>query len=247
MNDPVLSASKWFYDGVWGVLARAMLVPRTPPSLPLNPGEEMLTLHPAEGYLRYLKLEFWLGLLLFDGVVFVLWLVIFVNSPAAGLITSPFAFVIAVVPDIIAYVGIHVLYDTTWYIITPRSLRIRAGIWVLKEMTFTFENVQNVTINQGPLQRFFGIADVVVETAGGSVVAGPHGVGASAAHRGVLTGIDNADKIRSLIRERAGQSRTTGLGDEAHVEPASRQSWGRDHVEALREIRNLLAAPGGRP
>lgn len=164
---------------------------------------------PAEGYLRYLKLEFWLGLLLFDGVVFVLWLVIFVNSPAAGLITSPFAFVIAVVPDIIAYVGIHVLYDTTWYIITPRSLRIRAGIWVLKEMTFTFENVQNVTINQGPLQRFFGIADVVVETAGGSAVAGPHGVGASAAHRGVLTGIDNADKIRSLIRERAGQSRTT--------------------------------------
>jgi membrane protein YdbS with pleckstrin-like domain len=240
VNEPIRSASAWIYEGVWGVLARALLVPRTPPVLPVHPDEEMLALHPAPGYLRYLKLEFWIGLVVFDGVVAVLWFVILLNSPALGLVALPIAFVIGVIPDIIAYVAIHVLYDTTWYVITRRSLRIRTGVWVLNEMTFTFENVQNVTINQGPLQRYFGIADVIVETAGGSAVPGPHGTTMSSAHRGVLTGIDNAETIRTLIRERVGQTRTTGLGDEAHDESHAGCSWGAEHIQALRDIRDAL-------
>ena len=41
------------------------------------------------------------------------------------------------------------------------------------ETTITFENIQNVTVQQGPLQRLFGIADVRVDTAGGGG-GGPH-------------------------------------------------------------------------
>ena len=37
----------------------------------------------------------------------------------------------------------------------------------MHETTISFENVQNVEVRQGPLQRYFGIADVVVQTAGG--------------------------------------------------------------------------------
>ena len=63
------------------------------------------------------------------------------------------------------YVALHLRYDTTWYVVTDRSLRIRRGIWVIEETTITFENVQNVSITQGPLERAFGIATLVVDTA----------------------------------------------------------------------------------
>jgi membrane protein YdbS with pleckstrin-like domain len=246
MSDPVRRASEWVYEGVWGILARAMLVPRTPPVLPVQPGEELLSLHPAMGYLRYLKFQFWIGVTLIDGTILVAWLFVLIAAPEIGILAAPIALVLAVVPDIVAYVAIHVYYDTIWYVLTRRSLRIRGGVWVLNEMTFTFENVQNVTVNQGPLQRIFGIADVVVETAGGTVIAGAHGAVTKSMHRGVLTGIDNAEAIQSLIRERLGQSRTAGLGDELHAQPHRAPTWGNDHIRALRDIRDTLRAAARR-
>ena len=72
----------------------------------------------------------------------------------------------AVLPDILAYIAIHLRYDTMWYVMTDRSLRCRRGIWVIFEHTITFENVQNVHVRRGPVQYFFGISTVVVETAG---------------------------------------------------------------------------------
>ena len=92
-------------------------------------------------------------------------------------------------PDIFAYVGIHLRYDTTWYVLTDRSLRIRRGIMTIHETTISFENVQNVEVTQGPLQRYFGIADVLVTTAGGGVAS--HGKGQTSslgAHKGILQG-----------------------------------------------------------
>ncbi|MDZ4858338.1 MAG: PH domain-containing protein [Candidatus Hydrogenedentes bacterium] len=241
MSDPVRRTSEWVYEGVWGVLAHALRVPRTPPELPVQPGEQVLALHPSEGYLRYLKFQFWIALVVFDGLVFAGWVASVVAAPSLGILISPIAIIVAVLPDIIAYVGIHVLYDTTWYVITKRSLRIRTGIWVLNELTITFENVQNVTVNQGPLQRFFGIADVTVETAGGSVATGPHGTANSSLHAGIIKGIDNAETVRSLIRERLGQVRTAGLGDEPDTRAATRATpWQAQHVEALREIRDTI-------
>ena len=39
----------------------------------------------------------------------------------------------------------------------------------VREMTVTFANIQNAPVNQGPIQRALGIADLQVETAGGGV------------------------------------------------------------------------------
>ena len=50
---------------------------------------------------------------------------------------------------------------------TISGSRIRRGIWIIHETTITFENVQNVVVQQGPLQRWYGIANVLIETAGG--------------------------------------------------------------------------------
>jgi uncharacterized membrane protein YdbT with pleckstrin-like domain len=108
-------------------------------------------------------------------------------------------------------------YEMRWYMVTDRSLRLREGIFGVREMTLTFANVQNITIRQGPLQRLLGISDVVVQTAGGggsSEAQGHpgHGDGGSM-HTGVLRAVDNAESVRDLILERLRRLRDAGLGD----------------------------------
>jgi len=108
-------------------------------------------------------------------------------------------------------------YELRWYIVTDRSLRLREGIFRVREMTLTFANVQNISIRQGPLQRLLGIADVVVRTAGGGSGGEQHGGdgqgrGASM-HTGTLRAVDNAESVRDLILDRLRRFRDSGLGD----------------------------------
>ena len=66
----------------------------------------------------------------------------------------------------ITYAMARLDYELRWYIVTDRSLRIRAGLWSLQESTMSFANLQQVEVRQGPLQRLLGIADVRVQSAG---------------------------------------------------------------------------------
>ncbi len=137
--------------------------------------------------------------------------------------------------DVVAYVAIHLRYDTTWYVMSDRSLRIRRGIWVIQEVTATFENVQNVKISQGPLQRYFGIANLVVETAGGGGSEKPGG----GAHRAIIEGISNPDRYREAIMARLRRSSSAGLGDEAEIDEGP-AAWTPQHLDVLREIRDEI-------
>lgn len=233
-------AVAWVYEGTWGVLSSLFKVNREPPTLPAAPGEEILIFHPAEGYLRYLKFWFWIVLAVVDVAILVVWLVILFVSPIVGVLLAVPALAIAIVPDILAYIAIHLRYDTTWYVMTDRSLRIRRGIITIREITITFENVQNVSIAQGPVQRLFGIADVVVRTAGGGSGTGPHGEQIGSGHEGRIEGIDCAPVVRDRIMARVRRSTSAGLGDDAWTPgtPVSTGGWTRQHLDALRDIRN---------
>ncbi|HRQ72978.1 MAG TPA: PH domain-containing protein [Phycisphaerales bacterium] len=234
-------ACEWVYRGVWGALARRFRVPEEPPSLPVRPGEEIRSTRPAPGYLRYVKFKFWIVLLLIDGALTALWVGLLVNHRILGLAMLPVYLAVAIVPDVIAYVAIHLRYDTTWYVFTPRSLRIRRGIWTIRESTITFENVQNVAVRQGPLQRHFGVADLHVQTAGGGGGAGPHGAQAGAgAHHGLIEGVDDAPALRDAIMRYVTASRSAGLGDErdtANFERPGTAALRPAHRAMLREIR----------
>src|SRR4029453_1860995 len=86
------------------------------------------------------------------------------------------------------YVTTRLNYDLRWYVVTDRSLLIREGIWIVREITLTFANAQNVRITQGPLQRYFGFSHVEVDTAGGG--GGGHKESQSTSpHRAVLRGL----------------------------------------------------------
>ena len=112
-------------------------------------------------------------------------------------------------------------WEMRWYIVTDRSLRIREGVLRVKEMTMTFANVQEVSIQQGPLQRLLGISDLKVRTAGGGASSGPPAKQrqqeSHSLHIGYFHGVDNAGEIRDLILERLKQLRDAGLGDPDQV------------------------------
>ena len=119
----------------------------------------------------------------------------------------------------ITYAMARLDYELRWYIVTDRSLRIRAGLAAVQETTMSFANVQQVAVSQGPLQRLLGIADLRVQSAGGGGDQREHG-GSESLHTGVFHGVDNANQIRDLILERLRLFRQAGLGDpdDAHAE-----------------------------
>ena len=232
------------YRGVWAVLAGLFRVPRQPPTLLAVVGEAIESFRPAPGFLAYLKFQFWILLLLFDGGLLVLWFVLLINEPLAAIGLSPVFLLVGVVPGIVAYVALNLRYDTTWYVMSDRSLRIRRGIWVIRETTVTFENVQNVELKQGPLQRHFGIADLVVQTAGGGARKPQKGQQTDP-HEARVEGVADAKRIRDLIMTHVRRSRRTGLGDEGPGEERAAMAgaqWSPAHVEALRAIRRDVAA-----
>ncbi|MBN2290866.1 MAG: PH domain-containing protein [Pirellulales bacterium] len=249
MNHGVENATAWVYEGVWSILSRWFLVPSEPPLLPVRSGEPHQSFRPAEGFLQYMKLQFWIGLFVLGSLVFFGWLVLTIASPVAGIIMAIPAFAVVILPHVVIYVALHLRYDTTWYVLSDKSLRIRRGIWVINETTITFENVQNVTVRQGPLQRWFGIWDVVIETAGGGgSQVDAQGNMSTSANIGLFEGVSNAHEIRDLILSKLRDSQTAGLGDEDLGDTSSVRSrpaaanadllWTPRHVELLRQIRD---------
>lgn len=110
----------------------------------------------------------------------------------------------------VLYMVARLDYEMRWYVVTGRSLLIRQGVWIVREITLTFANAQNVHVKQGPVERLFGFANVEVDTAGGGGKKDEQG---ARAHRAVLRGLDNAQEVRTLILELLRRQRTVGLGD----------------------------------
>lgn len=141
------------------------------------------------------------------------------------------------------FAAVRLDWEYRWYIVTDRSLRIRAGLWSLRESTMSFANLQQVEMRQGPVQRLLGIADVRVQSAGGGGQAKAEGAEMhDSLHTGLFRGVDNAPEIRDLILDRLRHFREAGLDDPDDTsarepEPATAAAAG----EALAAAREVLA------
>lgn len=199
---------------------------RVPPEPEPPPGEGTRVFRAAPNYFRY-KLVLWLlsqftalvglllGFYLINNVNFRIrpvsqeqlhWVLTALETLGAGgfLLQLPFSLAVAVLD-----------FEMRWYMVTDRSLRIREGIVNVREKTMTFANIQNITVRQGPLQRFLGIADVEVRNAGGgasSPDSNKHGQ-SELVHVGYFRGVDQAETIRDTIFEGVRRQRDSGLGD----------------------------------
>ena len=203
---------------------RLLWLLKVPPE-PLDPMGDVRTLRvfrAAPGYWRYMLVGWLLteagiliGMLVADAPLAIAGS----TSTAAAIVVSVIivgALLIFVLQLGLTYFSLRLNYEMRWYKVTDRSLRIRTGVWNVSEMTMTFDNIQNITVTQGPIERLFGISDVRVTTAGGGEAAaqkkGGHGGGQNL-HLGVFRGVDNPDEIRDLMLTRLRRLRDTGLGD----------------------------------
>lgn len=90
---------------------------------------------------------------------------------------------------IVPWITLHYLRFRYW--ITPDELVIHSGVLTRRRRNIPVERIQNIEIEQAPLQRLLGTAKVVVYTAG------------SATAEGVLeyVGIEEARDIRAVVRD----------------------------------------------
>lgn len=229
-------STEWVYRGVWATLSRCFAIPSSPPTLPSTPGALIRTFHPSHRYLSYLKAYFWIAAIVSDVLILAGWIILYTqNQTLAWFLAAP-AIAVAVLPDIVVYVAVHLKYDTMWYVMTERSLHLRRGIWEILEHTITFENVQDVYIERGPIQQLFKISTIVVETAGAT---NHEGMNAHAAgNKAIMQGIENPEEICELVMSRVRSSRSTGLGDEEGT--ARRNVWTARQRALLRDIRDEI-------
>ena len=140
---------------------------------------------------------------------------------------------------ILGWLFVRLDFEMRWYMLSDRAIRIREGVLTVREKTIALANVQNIAIRQGPLQRFLGIADVEVKTAGGggSTTEMERKKGAEPMHVAYFRGVDNAAEIRDLVREGVRVQRNAGLGDPDEQEDETLAAA----AELLREARALRA------
>lgn len=242
--------SSELHRGVKRRLVPWLKMPTDPPQLPGGDRQALEVFRPSPGFLSYMKWWFWVVAIIIDLVILFVWMAITIADLFMGLLLSPIVVVMLFLPDVIAYIAIHLRYENTWYAMTDRAVRIRRGVWIVRETTISFENVQNVKVRQGPVQRMFNISDVVIETAGSGGASQGKGGSFGVSNQGVIEGIEEAARIRDLVLSRMRTARTAGLGDEVERPRSAgrrRQRGGgfsvsKDHVRILREIRDLLRA-----
>jgi membrane protein YdbS with pleckstrin-like domain len=233
------------------------------PKPPVGTAGTLKIFRAAPGFLKYRYLRFF-GLGLINNIFVVIFIAIevadaFSGPPNRAAVITLFVLlglylVTLFLTCIIGVFAILLDYDFRWYQVTDRSLRIREGVIRVREMTVTFDNVQEVAVEQGPVQRIFGIADVIVRTAGGKnplqQAKNKNQPQATDFHKAVFRGVGNAQEIRDLIQNRVRSLQTMGIGQLLRVADTPRKQHKglltapayRQHLLALREEAANLCA-----
>jgi membrane protein YdbS with pleckstrin-like domain len=198
-----------------------------PPPVPPDGDESVRVFRAAPNYFRYRVLA-WLATQAGAGIsllIGLLWVLgggpdLPSDSPlrmsgvrlliVAGEIVAVAAYL---VQFIVSALLLRLDFEQRWYMVSDRSLRIREGLLKVEEKTMTFANVQQMTIQQNPLQRWLGIADLQVRTAGGGGKATQEQHAKPDLHVGYFRGLADAAQIRDAIRERMRRHVDAGLGD----------------------------------
>ena len=199
------------YDLLKRLLFPLLKVEEKQPAPPAGSHETFQVIRACPAFLAY-NLFFWklYAAAWALGVVTVSVVLLIINRWLSLVVVPLLA--VAAFKAVVLYATTRLSYDLRWYVITDRSLLIREGVWVVREITLTFANAQNVRVTRGPLQRLFGFSNVEIDTAGGAGT-GPHGEQTTRPHRAVLRGLDNPGQVRGLILEQLRRHRTAGLGD----------------------------------
>ena len=252
MTEPAAASRRTLYDRLEERVARWLRVPPRP-AVPAGSPGSVRWFQAAPGFYRYRvvqRLVKQAGALW--GLVAGLAFVGFVPDEipfSENFVWLEIAGIVAFVLQLpLSFFLVRLDFEKRWYLVTDRSLRIREGVWKVHEQTMSFANVQNLSVRQGPVQRFFGISDLQVRSAGGGG-KGDGGKGDDGEkkdlHLAFFRGVSNAEEIRDLILVHLRGLRGSGLGDpEDEVEEAARPravAAGPPDADAVAAARELLA------
>jgi membrane protein YdbS with pleckstrin-like domain len=219
---------------------RLLLVLRVPPPpVPPQGDEDVRVFRAAPAYFHY-KVLVWLMTQGASAVALIIGIAFVVGEASEAVRAAPngpfllppavfqFMFLVGEAVAVIGFLGQLVLsglvlrldFEQRWYMVSDRSLRIREGIVKVEEKTMTFANIQQVAIRQNPVQRWLGIADLEVRTAGGGGGKQQEQRGKADLHAGYFRGVSDAPLIRDAIRDRLRRHADAGLGDPDDHEPA---------------------------
>jgi membrane protein YdbS with pleckstrin-like domain len=205
-----------------------------PPTLPEG-SETLRRLKPSERYLAYA----YTGALLSHATPFLMVPVLLIAGFAAGgpaavplLIIGFLILAVSLVTLGVTLVALRLDWELRDYLIGSRSLRLRQGAFVQRELTLSYANVQNVEVIQGPIERLFGFKSLVVTTAGGR--RSKPGERGAQNHEARLVGLEDAEAVRDLVLGALKQHRDAGLGDPSREPPRTR-------ARLLEEVRDAAA------
>jgi putative membrane protein len=119
-------------------------------------------------------------------------------------------------------------YWTLEYNFDDEGISMRWGVLWRREILLTYRRIQDIHLTRNVVQRWMGLADVKVQTAGGS-----------AAPEMNIIGAPNPEALRDAL-----YARMRGVSDPVAPKPlANKDASGEGEVvELLQEIRDLLAA-----
>jgi membrane protein YdbS with pleckstrin-like domain len=217
--------------------------PRGEPEAPAGSHASVRVMRASPKYLTYRMLPLWIGALVVAGVFLITSIGALWSQHVAAFLAPVLVVVIAVPVLALAWFCTRVDYDLRYYVLTDRSVRVREGAWLIDEKTITYANVQNVRVEQGPLQRLFGISDVRVDTAGGGAASAHSKHGGGTNHGVVLAGIENANEVRDAILEHLRlRAHGAGLGDLDDERARVRNgAFDARHVALMRDVERAAA------
>lgn len=118
------------------------------------------------------------------------------------------------------------------YALTPERLLVNSGIVFRQERAIPYQRIQTVDLEEAPLDRIFGVAQMKIETAAGGT--GESEVQLRAVKR------DEAEALReSLLRARSAARQEEPAGDVAAPEPADAGTAPAEPVVAGEVLRTL--------
>ncbi len=183
-----------------------------------------------EKELKILWIITW-AILLVLGIIFLAVLSIEVSVQVVGV--SILGWIVIMIPVII---WIPAAFHALEYYIDDEGVKMKGGVVWKKHVTVPYSKITNVDITQGPLQRYYNIGTIHVQTAG---AGGKQGEKAELK----INGIRKLEEVRNTIIEKVKDSTYLVARREESKEesvPIGKVLIFEDILQELKEIRKLL-------
>ena len=148
-------------------------------------------------------------------------------------------FVFLVFCAILTVIWIQYFFETLKYEVDFESVKSQKGVFWKKSTTIPFRQITNVDITQGPIEGFFDISQVHVQTAG---AGGQQGVRAEIVMLGLKSPAEIKETIMTRIKEsKLGLHGVTTTSGSAGVKKDNKVL--KEILTELKEVKKLLEKP----